>query len=115
MKEILIDFCPKCKSLWLDKNELDRIRHRSGKSASEISAEARREKKYEAVLEIKGFCPRCSCELEIYYEGTVKLERCSSCEGMFFDRGELEECLKQEEISFIQKIIKLLKGEKNGT
>jgi uncharacterized protein len=41
-------------------------------------------------------CPRCGMELiEIDYKG-VKVDRCSACDGVWLDAGELEAVLKLE-------------------
>jgi Zn finger protein HypA/HybF involved in hydrogenase expression len=41
-------------------------------------------------------CPKCGMELiEIAYEG-IKVDRCSECEGVWLDAGELEAVSKLE-------------------
>ena len=44
-------------------------------------------------------CPKCGMELiEIDYKG-IKLDKCSECEGVWLDAGELEAISKFEKIS----------------
>lgn len=41
-------------------------------------------------------CPRCNCKLgtlDLSENGTLLIERCEKCYGLFFDKGELEEYL----------------------
>ena len=35
-------------------------------------------------------CPRCQGRMEEYQHDVVKADRCQSCGGIFFDKGELE-------------------------
>jgi len=45
-------------------------------------------------------CPRCGMELiEIDYK-RIKIDRCSGCEGIWLDAGEIEAILKDEKKSF---------------
>lgn len=45
-------------------------------------------------------CPKCGMDLHtIDYRG-LKLDRCVSCSGTWFDAGELDELLKQDESFF---------------
>jgi Zn-finger nucleic acid-binding protein len=45
-------------------------------------------------------CPKCGMELiEIDYKG-VKVYKCSECEGMWLDAGELEAVSKLEKTGF---------------
>jgi len=110
LKGVLADFCPSCKSFWLDKGELERMRSGKGKDSYEIKKEAHKEKKYEPVVGVKGACPRCFAKLSRYSEGSAKLDKCTRCEGMFFDRGELDTCLKEKQTSFLQRIIGMFDG-----
>ena len=111
LKGILADFCPKCKSFWLDKGELEGIRRGKKKDQATLKKEARKEKKYEPVVGVANVCPRCFGNLATYMEESVRLDRCTRCEGIFFDRGELDRCLEQKNTTFMKKIIGLLKGE----
>ena len=107
LKGILADFCPECRSFWLDKGELDKIRKEIKKSDKELKAEAAKEKKNDPMSLVSGACPRCFGEITTFFDGSVKLERCDRCEGMFFDKDELDECLKQKEDTFLSKITKI--------
>ena len=42
-------------------------------------------------------CPKCGHDMKTEKIGEIAVERCSSCEGIFFDRGELEEALLAQE------------------
>lgn len=38
-------------------------------------------------------CPKCGHDMAVESIAGIAIEKCSSCEGIFFDRGELEELL----------------------
>ena len=45
-------------------------------------------------------CPKCGMELiEIDHE-SLKIDKCSSCDGVWLDAGELEEIVKDDNKSF---------------
>ena len=41
-------------------------------------------------------CPKCGAEMKEMKRGYVTLEFCSSCSGVFLDKGELEMILRME-------------------
>jgi ribosomal protein L37AE/L43A len=42
-------------------------------------------------------CPKCGSDMKVEEIGGIEIEKCSSCEGIFFDRGELEQLLLKQE------------------
>ncbi|HVE65451.1 MAG TPA: zf-TFIIB domain-containing protein [Thermoanaerobaculia bacterium] len=42
-------------------------------------------------------CPKCGGDMNVEAIGGIEIEKCSSCEGVFFDRGELEQLLLKQE------------------
>jgi len=113
LKGILADCCPKCGSFWLDKNELELLRKGESEDKKILKNKAKKEKKNEPVLTVKGACPRCFGKIVRYNEGHVILDKCTRCEGIFFDKGELDACLKIKKTSFLGKIINLLEHGEN--
>jgi Zn-finger nucleic acid-binding protein len=76
-----------------------------------LQKQARKERRYSVGHSyIKGTCPRCSGMLSVSYEGGVQLERCLVCNGLFFDYGELDACLKMEADNWFQRIVKRIFG-----
>lgn len=55
-------------------------------------------------------CPKCHGELVTYSFLDVLLERCRSCEGLWFDRGELETILRKVKHSPVAWIFDRLMG-----
>jgi hypothetical protein len=53
-------------------------------------------------------CPKCGHDLREEAFGSVTLDRCSFCEGVFFDAGELEKVLLErdaERSGFLRKLL----------
>ncbi len=42
-------------------------------------------------------CPKCGSDMNVEKVSGIEIEKCSFCEGIFFDRGELEELLLKQE------------------
>lgn len=56
-------------------------------------------------------CPKCGGDLtEIIFRG-IRIDRCSSCDGVWLDNGELEKLAGPEEKSTIREIIGMFKGK----
>jgi len=80
---IVIDVCPKCKGIWLDKGELGKLlkdrkltnyltRHIGTKSRSPM------------------VCLKCGMTMDIEKADDIEVDVCLTCEGVWLDQGELE-------------------------
>jgi Zn-finger nucleic acid-binding protein len=81
---IIIDVCPKCNGIWLDKGELEKLlkdrklanyltKHIGVKSSSPM------------------ICPRCGNLMDIEKADEIEVDVCLTCGGVWLDSGELEE------------------------
>jgi len=81
---IIIDVCPKCNGIWLDKGELEKLlkdrklsnyltKHIGVKSSSPM------------------ICPQCSNLMDIEKADEIEVDVCLTCGGVWLDSGELEE------------------------
>ena len=55
-------------------------------------------------------CPKCGHEMQEEKLDAISVDRCSFCEGIFFDAGELEQLLARrshEASGFFRKLIKI--------
>ncbi len=50
-------------------------------------------------------CPLCKKDMEIVHIGSVEIDKCERCEGIWLDKGELDELIKQE-CKLINKAVK---------
>ena len=69
------------------RQEFERMKDVEGKRARKIAEEER-----ESLKELHFMrCPKCGMQLvEIDYRG-IKIDRCTTCDGVWLDAGELEE------------------------
>jgi hypothetical protein len=53
-------------------------------------------------------CPKCGADMAEESLAGIEIEKCPSCEGIFFDRGELEQLLLKRETErrgFFRKLL----------
>lgn len=90
-----IDLCPSCSGIWLDKGELAQLRERAGfrdlRELKRLSEGSRVVPPSSPHVELG--CPSCAGTLEAVPMGEVLIDACDHCEGIWLDRGELEEAL----------------------
>jgi Zn-finger nucleic acid-binding protein len=89
-----VDLCPRCGGLWLDRGEITRAAR-----LPEIELTRLRS----LLTDVGGPpplptdsvvpCPACNGKLAEVVLGSVHVDYCESCHGIFLDRGELEEAL----------------------
>jgi Zn-finger nucleic acid-binding protein len=85
-----LDFCPGCQGTWFDKGETAKYFSFEQDIPNLAVALATAQKK-------SFICPRCSSELEeIKYDGSgdLLLDRCTNCEGLWFDAEEVDKLMK---------------------
>lgn len=85
--DVEIDICPECSGIWFDKGELQSFLGNEYDASNIFS-----------ILNENGIsenCPVCKTNnLEVYQYNHgnfyINLERCSSCDGIWLDKGELD-------------------------
>jgi hypothetical protein len=81
---------------WFRQNEQKLIeaarkrREQEARESESTEARARRELHWRK-------CPKCGSDMSVETISGVEVEKCGSCEGVFFDRGELEQLLLKHE------------------
>jgi len=107
-----VDTCSNCGGTWFDKGELAKIE----KVIEPTLIEFRRIPKKSMQLETL-YCPSCTHhpkleKAEHPRDKKVVFDYCTSCKGIWLDKGELEAIQKENWIITIGKIFKwLLVGE----
>lgn len=81
---IIIDVCPKCHGVWLDKGELDKIL-KDKKLSNYLTKHVGTKSRSPMV------CPRCGNTMDLETAEDVEVDVCLSCGGVWLDEGELEE------------------------
>ena len=96
-KDVEVDFCHRCRGLWLDAGELEALLQQTGARTDDPIL---RSLQQEGTLPSGGkhLCPRCDKplrEISVTQVGTAPLllDRCPANHGLWFDADELEELL----------------------
>jgi hypothetical protein len=87
------------------KEDAEKIKRLKEKTRKEILEEEKRTIKDICYMK----CPKCGGTLnEVVFRG-IKIDRCSACNGVWLDSGELEKLAGSEEKSMIREVIDLFR------
>ncbi len=85
--------CPKCKGIWLIKDELRQLKNKvEGGSLRWLNEEIENMEKT-SVISTKRFCVKCKTARMvsvIFGKSSILIDWCQRCHGMWLDRGEFE-------------------------
>ena len=87
---IIIDVCPKCHGVWLDKGELAKIL-KDRKLTDYLTKHIGTKSKSPMV------CPKCGNTMDIEKAEDIEVDVCLLCGGVWLDEGELEDLQKKSE------------------
>ncbi len=63
-------------------------------------------------------CPKCGADMGVETISGIEIEKCPSCEGIFFDRGELEQLLLKQDTQrrgFFRKLLGFEEVDRPGS
>lgn len=89
----------------LDAARTARLKREEERAAREKTEETKRLKDLHFMQ-----CPKCGHDMKEELIEGVSADRCTHCEGIFFDAGELEQILTQKEEQrrgFFRKLVKI--------
>ena len=96
---------------WFNKNEKELIRLAMDRARRKKKEEHLRQEK-EGKNRLKELhwmkCPKCGHDMEIIIIEEIKVDKCSNCEGIYFDAGELDELLlkrAEQRRSFFRNLV----------
>lgn len=108
LADVEIDHCVGCGGIWLDAGELELLMDDREK-ASQLLASFREDP---SVAEKPRRCPICDKKMAKIVVGQAKppllIDKCRRGDGLWFDRGELQDILDRgqlDETSGIQKLL----------
>ena len=81
---IIIDICPKCHGIWLDKDELQKLL-KDKKLANYLTKHIGTKSRSQMV------CPRCGNTMDIEKVEDIEVDVCLLCGGVWLDEGEIED------------------------
>ena len=94
-----IEGCPACKGIWLDRDELRKLKDKSQtgtwRTLRWLDDEMEAMEKAHAVLSSRA-CPKCEDKKLLatkFGESNVLIDLCPSCQGIWLDRDEFQEIL----------------------
>lgn len=90
---IIIDVCPKCKGIWLDKGELGKLL-KDKKLANYLTKHIGTKSRSPMV------CPRCGMTMDIESADNIDVDVCLTCGGVWLDQGELDKLKFKSEAGF---------------
>ena len=108
LKGVEIDYCINCKGIWLDSGELELLLGNSEETQEFLNSFSVDSITSERKLK----CPICSHKMEkiiVGDEEKVRIDKCKSGDGIWFDAGELDEVLRMGPIGKNDKVYILLK------
>ena len=107
-EQVEIDHCVSCKSCWLDGGELELLLEHSKEKVDLLSSFEVEEQSNEKIRT----CPICLKKMEKVLVGTkdsVRIDRCRSGDGLWFDLGEFERIVKMGNFGSNTKVLDWLK------
>jgi len=95
---IILEICPSCDGIWLNKFELTKILHCKFDSikTSEISETLEKNKEIESTENKILKCPSCGSQMlstNYLFNNNINIDMCSKCYGTWLDDGELKEVI----------------------
>ncbi len=88
---------------YFKKQEIERLRKLQEEKKKLLKEEER--KKLKELHYMK--CPKCGMDLQEIEYKDIKIDKCFSCEGIFLDKGELEQVIRKEGEGILKKISKI--------
>lgn len=108
LAEVEIDYCEGCEGIWLDAGELEMLLGEEGKSKALISSFTKAAEGGEKQRK----CPICDRKMEKAAAGKGKeilmIDRCIRGDGLWFDKGELNDIIARAKLDEGNKIKQLL-------
>ena len=108
LEGVEIDYCTDCGGIWLDAGELELLLNEPDKAKNLLDSFKIDSKGTEK----KRKCPICDKKMQKIVVGSSKptllIDKCSRSDGLWFDKGELQDIFDRAELDKDNKIQKLL-------
>ena len=108
LSDVEIDYCTDCGGIWLDAGELELLLNDPEKANSLINTF----KLETSCAEKPRKCPICLKKMEKVLVGAAKpvllIDRCRKGDGLWFDKGELQDIIERAELDDDNKIKSVL-------
>ena len=108
LQEVEVDYCTGCGGIWLDAGELELLLG-NAQNAEQLLDSFKIDSHS---IEKPRKCPICLKKMQKIIVGpstpTLTLDKCSRGDGLWFDKGELQDILNRAKLDKDNKIQKLL-------
>ena len=108
LEEVEVDYCTTCAGIWLDAGELELLLG-SSEQAEQLLNSFKIDKN---CTEKARKCPICLKKMQKILVGdskpTLLLDKCPKDDGLWFDKGELQDVISRATLDKANKIQKLL-------
>ena len=91
--DVEVDLCPSCGGLWLDSGELEKIGSGSADDVQKLRSALVGSEAPDPPSDTTTPCVACDGKLREMKLGAVTIEFCGSCNGIFLDKGELDQAI----------------------
>ena len=109
LNEVEIDYCTQCAGIWLDAGELEQLLGDTKKSQELINSF----KVDSHNAEVARKCPICDKKMQKIVIGSTEpkllIDKCGKGDGLWFDKGELNDIVEKAQLDENNKIKTLLK------
>jgi Zn-finger nucleic acid-binding protein len=108
LEDVEIDYCTDCGGIWLDAGELEQLLNEPDKDKSLLDSFRIDSESGEKTRK----CPICYKKMQKIVVGSSKpillIDKCRRGDGLWFDKGELQDIFDRAELDEDNKIQKLL-------
>ena len=108
LEDVEIDYCTNCGGIWLDAGELELLLNETDKAKGLLDSFRIDSESDEKIRK----CPICDKKMQKVVVGSSKpvllIDKCRRGDGLWFDKGELQDIFDRAELDKDNKIQKLL-------
>ena len=108
LEDVEIDYCTDCGGIWLDAGELEELLNEPDKAKSLLDSFKIDSESGEKIRK----CPICDKKMQKIVVGSSKpvllIDKCRKGDGLWIDKGELQDIFDRAELDEDNKIQKLL-------
>ncbi len=108
LRDVEIDYCTDCNGIWLDAGELELLLGEQEKAKQLLDSFKIHSNSTEKIRK----CPICDKKMKKVIVGpskpTLLIDKCRKGDGLWFDKGELNDIFDRAELDKDNKIQKLL-------
>lgn len=109
LEDVEIDYCTDCSGIWLDTGELEQLLNAPDKVKGMLESFRVDSESSERMRK----CPICDKKMQKIVVGSSKpvllIDKCRRGDGLWFDKGELQDIFDRAELDKDNKIQKLLR------